>query len=449
MARLSLFCLFGRLRRREKRKRNSPSVTPTATLEQQQPTLPVSPPVALPITLETLPPELRHLILGSIDNLEDLKTLVFASPVYHQQYLHSRRWFLRRTLQTTLGNGNVLADAYAAHTSGSLHEKGFESVIHPDTFRLFMDQYIAHRSVDPEKLWAEAAATEEDLAEMAAFYLAVARPLLQPCASLFLTHLNSSLAVGRLSRAERTRLLRALYRYQTYCNIFGMRPGGDDKPFDLPNEERLVSFFGLFSPWEVEEICCIYILVRNKYEDIFDAIQADVDKDHPRFHGSENPYAPAGSFNLSLAYQRTNLREGTASRGLRPFLEVVQASDHETLVGKMQQYMVAHTHFIEDAMTWSTQHRRRQRYPTAQDQAQTRRDRLPFPGDDDDPGGPPLAWVIMWRGQYKNEYGRAIEDRFKKWGYVFWDCKRLNASGRKEKLASDLRNPYMGRRRRA
>lgn len=110
----------------------------------------------------------------------------------------------------------------------------------------------------------------------------------------------------------------------------------------------------------------------------------------------------------------------------------------------MQKHLVSHTTFIEDSMKWGAQERRRQQYPSDEDAAQARRDRLLFLGDRD-PGVPPLAWVIMWRGQYYNEFGRMINGKFKRWGFVFWDCKRLNASGLKERLVRELPNSYMRR----
>lgn len=293
MARLSLSCgLFGRLRRRKRPAKNATSTSPAAVA-------PLAAPVQGPMKLETLPAELRCLILESIEELEDLKALVFASPVYHAQYLYRRKWFLRRILQNTLGNGNVLADAYAAHASGLLRKNGRRSCTHPETLRLFMVQYVSHRSVPPEQLWTQTTITEEDLAGMAAFYLGVARPLLQPCVTMFFTHLYLSFPVSPLSRTERTRLVRALYRYQTYCNLFGMGPMGEIKPVDVTKEERLMKFFCWFSPWEIQEIECIYILFRNKYEALFDVIKGDVAKDHPRFQGSDRPWAPLGSFNLA------------------------------------------------------------------------------------------------------------------------------------------------------
>jgi hypothetical protein len=110
----------------------------------------------------------------------------------------------------------------------------------------------------------------------------------------------------------------------------------------------------------------------------------------------------------------------------------------------MQKHMIRYTSFIEDCMTWGVQGRRRDQYPSDEDHAQTRRDRILFLGDRD-PHAPPLAWVMMWRGQYRNEFGRAVNGRFKRWGFVFWDCKRLDASGCKERLARELPNSYIRR----
>lgn len=116
----------------------------------------------------------------------------------------------------------------------------------------------------------------------------------------------------------------------------------------------------------------------------------------------------------------------------------------------MQQHLSSHTDFMEDAMSWLTQSRRRELYPLPEDEAQRRRDPMPFLGDREGEGAdaPPLAWVIMWRGQYKNEFGRSVKDRFKEWGFVFWDCKRLKESGKRKTLVRDLPDSGMRRPRR-
>ena len=61
--------------------------------------------------LESLPPEI-WLQLLSILELEELRALVHASPVFHQQYLLDRRSLLCKSLETTLRS--VTVDASSA-----------------------------------------------------------------------------------------------------------------------------------------------------------------------------------------------------------------------------------------------------------------------------------------------------------------------------------------------
>jgi hypothetical protein len=140
----------------------------------------------------------------------------------------------------------------------------------------------------------------------------------------------------------------------------------------------------------------------------------------------------SSTFSNDLIDARECLRQGTASRGLPVFSKVLQTSGHENLVKRMQKYMALHCIFIEPIMNWTSQDMRRRRHPSEEDRAEARRERLPFLGDKED--APPLAWVIIWRGKYRHEYGDVIDHRFKTWGYVFWDCRRLNESGGKNHL---------------
>lgn len=42
-------------------------------------------------------------------------------------------------------------------------------------------------------------------------------------------------------------------------------------------------FFCVFKPWEIEEIACVYVLIRDKYKPVFDDIRRDVPRDNPKF----------------------------------------------------------------------------------------------------------------------------------------------------------------------
>ena len=129
-----------------------------------------------------------------------------------------------------------------------------------------------------------------------------------------------------------------------------------------------------------------------------------------------------------LGTDRVSLIEGTATRGLRLFADVLEilddmdGVDEEHLVLTMELYQVRarNYHRIMDNIT---QDERRLSYPSEFDRAEARRERLPFSGDTEH--GPPLAWVIGWRGRFLNRYRIAIPPALKPWGHVFWDRRHL------------------------
>jgi hypothetical protein len=255
-------------------------------------------------TLEALPAELRcHILTHVAHDLGSLRALVTASPVYYQQYLLDRKALLRAGLKATLGNS--LVDAYAVQASASLYgtrpklqlENPYELQL--ETITLFIDNHVTLRSAAPDVILEECC-TEEDLIGMTAFYDSVARPLTGEFATRFLSRLdNTSVdAANNLTGTEFTRLLRALYRYQLYCNLFGQ--GSDGYYRKVPRVQsghHLDIFFCIFKPWEIEEIYCIYILLRNTYSDVLDTIAWDLNRDHPKFKDWPNPLAP-GSWDL-------------------------------------------------------------------------------------------------------------------------------------------------------
>ncbi|KAH6847556.1 hypothetical protein B0I37DRAFT_405501 [Chaetomium sp. MPI-CAGE-AT-0009] len=247
---------------------------------------------------------------------------------------------------------------------------------------------------------------------MASFYLAVVQPLVADCATLFLQNLRvqSPPELGSLRNIERIRLLRALYRFQIYQDLFGNDQAGSD--FD--HVEVLAVFFGIFHP----------------HERVFDKIKWDVDKRSPRFGERMNPMTPPGAFDLDNPWTRHALLDGTISRGLPLFQAVSRMADHEALIRLMQQNMGYRSgQPIPNTLRWMTQDSRRNlnNYPSELDQMEEARQRMPFLGDDED--APPLAWVIIWRGTYSNTYGEVIPSVLQGWGYVFWDVQRLAAKG--------------------
>lgn len=265
--------------------------------EANEPTSQPDTPVIPRAALEALPAKLRCQILSQISDLEDLRALVLASPVFYQQYLLDRKGLLRRALTSTLGD--YLVDAYAVQRSVWLDElHDGPGPVQAEDIKLFLEKYAGMHTAPPDVILEEF--IEDDLIDMAGFYHALARPLVLQCATLFRHNLDPSLQVECPSKTEQMRLLRALYRFQIYCNLFGAGTWGYRKvpPLEDGHAQRLADFFCIFRPWEIEEIDCIYTLVSDKYEQVFEAIQWDVCRDHPKFEDWRWPDTPPGAFRL-------------------------------------------------------------------------------------------------------------------------------------------------------
>ncbi|PHH86567.1 hypothetical protein CDD83_10051 [Cordyceps sp. RAO-2017] len=119
--------------------------------------------------LESLPPEVRRQLLSVLG----LEELVLACPAFHAQYLLNRRFLLGGCLEATLGP--LAVDAWAAHQSG---KSDFDRSLGKDTLARFSDAYRRWRCAGPAfSLLAEGLADKDDVAGVAAFHIAVVRPL--------------------------------------------------------------------------------------------------------------------------------------------------------------------------------------------------------------------------------------------------------------------------------
>ncbi|KAK3902373.1 hypothetical protein C8A05DRAFT_15565 [Staphylotrichum tortipilum] len=393
-------------------------------------------------TLESLPAELRRLILARLvasDDIGGLRALVSASPVFFQQYLLDRKTLLRATLKHA--RGIPLADAYALQTSARLYSQPPGSdpdapceLTDPEDVRCFVDGYQALRKLPGEVILAEHC-SEEDLVGMVAFYEAVAKPLAPVCAAQFLRRLKPAPEMGTLSVMEVARLLRGLYRFQIYCNLFGQGAKGrrNAPPLEFAGEQ-LELFFCLFEPWEVDEIYCVYVLVRDMYGWVLDRTEVGGNGEKVGFEDWKAPLAGSKKDlrNDPVSAHRCSLLEGAALRGLVPFYRLVREDDDEKMAGMLEAYLVPGSGNIEHALGRPNQAARRRRHPMDGDGSEAAWTRLIFYGDVEN--GPPLAWVIYWKGRYVNRYGDALEPSVQRWGHVFWDNKRLVKSQGLEEL---------------
>ncbi|KAL2139007.1 hypothetical protein VTI28DRAFT_5912 [Corynascus sepedonium] len=372
------------------------------------------------ITLETLPAELRDQILPSAPDLPTLGSLVHASPVLHAQYLSNRDALLRACVARELDG--FFIDAHACFMSR------VSSIGSPRTnekITAMLDAYRGRLSGSSPRV--DVYSVKPGIIRwLAAFHQNVARPLARRYSTWALANLTKASSSSpedneaeerkaaaeepniMLSRSEKIRIFRALYRYETYYYLFGRNRG--KRRGMIPLEEINNIFFCLFDPWEAEALGCIDVFVRHKYKRIFDQVKDDIHV-------------------LSMDYFN-----GTVSRGLNLTVRLLAVNDHDTLVSKMQRCLTR-SHSSDDpikgAIGSEPQRMRRDAWLNVRDEAEQRKDPLKFTGDTVPPDGPPLAWVLLWGGTYANLYGEYIPSKLKQWGHVMWDERRWVELGAK------------------
>ncbi|KAK3899646.1 hypothetical protein C8A05DRAFT_17951 [Staphylotrichum tortipilum] len=398
------------------------------------------------ITLETLPAELRLHILRFVSQLGDLKALVRASPVFHQQYLLDRQHLLGNALRTTLGT--VLVDAQALQRSIGLPDVGLVPLA--TTKQLVEQQLVEYGALRGDPDAALDMCCLVDLISISSFYLSVIQALLVGLPPLLLSDLGGPPDLKELSRTERTRWTRALYRVQLFYSLFRFDDPLEVAELQFSETDKIVMFFGIFDPWENEEIYSVYQAIGHKYARVLEEIPWDLRKYNTTMHESSEP----GSFNLdkcrypipclwtthtlTLLPRRTDtrnqLKEGTiATGGLDLFRRVLAAADHDELANLMEANLAWCTvDTIANMMDWFAQDMAREEAPSERDEAEFRSDKMPFIGDRED--APPLAWVILWRGLYSNTYGDSIPAPLRNFGYVLWDAERLERTGGRRRV---------------
>jgi hypothetical protein len=273
---------------------------------------------AMPPNIENFPSEIRVLLLSVMD-LEALRSLVRASPVYHQQYLLSRERLLRQCLEVTLGS--LSRGAFAVQKSS---HKSFSETRTIDKVARLLD---SHKASSNHYLIPREESSLDDLIKMANFHRLLIRPLVQHYTDWALRHVVKDAEVLQieyklskieepLNKAKELRVMHSLYRFELFCNLFGLGPHRLDSELDSLDICMLVA--ASFEPWELKEVSCIHTFTVSKCQNIFDEVIGGA---HPqRYSDRKSSYdQPHG---LVANHQADIHLSGTTSRGLA-FLQTI------------------------------------------------------------------------------------------------------------------------------
>jgi hypothetical protein len=281
-----------------------------------------------PSRLESLPAELRDLILLNTPDLPTLHALVHASPVMHAQYHINRDKLLRTCVGRELDGFYPDAHACLKSRSGTMgpfrtNEKITDLL---DAYRGWLSASGPHADLK--------SVSQSSLRWLARFHLTVVRPFSRMYSAWALSNLaqapgsSESLKASRraavtiaetttdeaeearksasaeaaqyqdvmLSRSEEIRIFQALYRHETYCHLFGRNKAKRRGGFGRDEINNML--FSLFYPWEAEAVGCIDMFIRHKYAIILHEVREELHAGSPRFRNADGSSTPKGSVDL-------------------------------------------------------------------------------------------------------------------------------------------------------
>ncbi|KAE8365305.1 hypothetical protein BDV27DRAFT_127083 [Aspergillus caelatus] len=244
------------------------------------------------MALESLPTELRILIIQQLPDVQSLKSLVHASPIYYNTYALSKKKLLHDILQRQYGLVD-LAEPMAALRSQGLHA---DVPANRNEIVTLLDR---RRRQGELPVSENAPADMEECLQLSHFYRQ-----LEYLLNVYCSQASCPPGVSQEtweqnrpinpSNTEKARILRALCRLQTYCNIFGAREWSEEQhhttDVSSPSQSRFFKrrssswyrnfnlhemwsmIFGTMPPWEVEEFGCLWVFLQQQYTEIFSEI---------------------------------------------------------------------------------------------------------------------------------------------------------------------------------
>ncbi|KAG6362739.1 hypothetical protein INS49_007832 [Diaporthe citri] len=367
-------------------------------------------------SLESLPVEIQIAILAE-SSLSSLRALIRSSPRFYHVYFRHRLLILNKSLNNSLGG--ILQDAYAACWS-DLWFGGYDAAAGVGPFSF--EDYLESLLIDPT------GSTIDDLSltvarKMSYFHIRVVEPLTERYARWALGALSSSPEAAPLTGTEKAHIQRAMYRLQIICNI------------PIRDDQAIFEAMDAFGPWQAEEILCVHEFAKDRYKSVF--VECVWHLDQPKYismHLWEVEERP-------ILYDYDLINDDALTTMLSLGLPVLQDSFEARNSGELVddvRYSILSGDWVYrrewiDSAVWSNasdQDLRRQEVYTERDEAQDSQQKIQC--EQDDLFSPPLAWVAFWGGRYSNLFGRYVPPALRRWGYVMWDAKRLEASGAME-----------------
>lgn len=196
--------------------------------------------------METLPVELKQLILGALPNIDSLLSLIATCTSFRNAFLDAQGLILPHIIANQIDR-HVLAEAIVI-----LRGRSKPTPWSAEDITAALDTLFAAQTT-VEQVWTlpdaiAVSALHRHVQHFASQFARVAIAQIPPCAGVE--------ACAPLSVTERRRIERAFYRFELY-RLFFRQPDGS-RAMTLPLMRQWKLFFSRFSPWENLQLLCVH-----------------------------------------------------------------------------------------------------------------------------------------------------------------------------------------------
>jgi hypothetical protein len=270
-----------------------------------------------------------------------------------------------------------------------------------------------------------------ELLEISETYCRVILPLYNLLQTFFLGklgELGSNWDPAGPSRNEKIRLIRAIYRYATFHNLYGKRSEWDT--IRSTASTRFNQYMSLFQPWEMEEICCISRAVigfmrstigrgniRSRYPDLTGGCK------FPRFIIYVKLELPRDLIFFNQIVSMINVAGPMAiEKILRAVQGLYNPADFSLL---MENCTTFSNDFTVNCLNFQNL--------LLRGDSGVQRVLLNFLSEEYTDAWSadsfPYAWFVMWQPKHRNELCNTYLEPLRTSGIVLWNRKRLDRQG--------------------
>ncbi|KAG8157991.1 hypothetical protein KVR01_012263 [Diaporthe batatas] len=393
--------------------------------------------------IESLPAEIQRHIMLCLPSLGSLGACILSSPVFYSLFQSEPKNYIANCLINILGDTFVDASTARAAIQDSFQQARCAAMKAGHETRIiwpFLETYREHVQHLSCKDWIHSISLPEAV-EMATFQTSIVEPLVDEYACWALANLSTSAKAMELSKIERIRIQRAMYRFQIVCDVFGNKLEGNNMANQRLRQLGCLRFLAGYDPWEIEEMLCINAFFQQQYQKRLLEVSGDLD---PVVWGS--PGEPGEEISPVRLHMRSSSRNFLVSQGLPLMASVLRIRDREELAATLRAnmdsgYRVWHM-WLDDVTGNTDMNERWERSYSERDLAQDEQRPIPFRGDS--PDSPPLAWVLIWGETYSNLFGIFIPKPLHLWGYIMWDARRMEETGARERLMREWDDMWQG-----